>query len=202
VTTPINHFEQMYAGNPDPWDFENRWYDARKHTMTAAALSRPRYRSAFEPGCSTGRLTALLADRCDALLAVDAVEDAARTAAARVAGQPHVTVRRGAVPGEWPAGPFDLIVLSEIGYYFDDTDLAALVERTVGSLEPGGELVAVHWRWPVAAHARSGDEVHAVLAAAGGLTRRTRIEEADFLLECYTRTPPGVRSVAQREGLV
>ncbi|GAA1644745.1 class I SAM-dependent DNA methyltransferase [Actinoplanes couchii] len=202
TTTPINYFERMYAANADPWDFENRWYDARKHALTAAAPSRPRYRSAFEPGCSTGRLTALLADRCDELLAVDAVDDAVRIAAGRVAARPHVTVRRAALPHEWPEQTFDLIVLSEIGYYFSDDDLTGVVERTVASLEPGGDLVAVHWRHPVAEHARSGDEVHAVLAATDGLTRRTLLAETDFLLEVYGRTPPDVLSVAQREGLV
>ncbi|MBB2947188.1 SAM-dependent methyltransferase [Actinoplanes lutulentus] len=207
MTTPVTYFERMYAGSADPWNFETRWYDARKHALTVAALTRPRYRSAFEPGCSTGRLTALLAGRCDSLLAVDAVGAAVRTAASRAAGQPQVTVREAAVPHEWPAESFDLIVLSEIGYYFSNADLSTLVERTVASLEPGGDLVAVHWRWPVEEHARSGDEVHAVLAATDGLTRQSRLEEADFLLEVYTRDPSSLSvssslSVAQREGLV
>ena len=59
----------------------------------------------------------------------------------------------------------------------------------------------MHWRWPVPEHARSGDEVHAVLAGLPGLIRTARHEEADFLLEVFTRTPPEARSVAQHEGL-
>ncbi|MFF5081865.1 class I SAM-dependent methyltransferase [Actinoplanes sp. NPDC000266] len=200
MTTPINYFEQMYAGNADPWSFESRWYDARKHALTAAVPPARRYRSAFEPGCSTGRLTALLAPRCDRLLAVDAVGDAVRTAAERLAGVPGVTVERASVPDDWPAGPFDLVVLSELGYYFDDADLDTLLTRAVDSLEPGGDLVAVHWRWPVEEHARSGDDVHRAIAARPGLTRLSRLEEADFLLEVFTRAAEP-RSVAQREGL-
>jgi SAM-dependent methyltransferase len=198
MSTPIDYFESLYAAD-DPWNFEERWYDARKHALTAAAATRPHYRSAFEPGCSTGRLTALLAGRCDRLLAVDAVDSAVRTTAAR--RLPGVTVRRAALPGGWPDATFDLVVLSEIGYYFDDADLAVLLDRTVRSLEPGGDLVAVHWRWPVAEHARSGDEVHAALAARDELSRQARHEEADFLLEVFTRIPPAARSVAQRENL-
>ena len=76
------------------------------------------------------------------------------------------------------------------------------IERAVTSLEPGGDLVAAHWRWPVAEHARTGDEVHAALAAVPVLARQVRHEEADFLLEVFTRTPPEARSVAQQEGLV
>lgn len=201
MSTPQGYFEQMYAATDDPWSFETRWYDNRKHTLTAAALPRARYRSAFEPGCSTGRLTARLAPRCDALLAVDAVGSAVATTARRVAGQPHVSVAEARLPHDWPDGTFDLIVLSELGYYFDDADLDTLIARTLTGLEPGGDLVAVHWRRPVAEHVRPGDEVHARLASTPGLARTSRLEEADFLLEVFTRTPPAAVSVAQREGL-
>jgi SAM-dependent methyltransferase len=201
VSTPITYFERMYAENPDPWSFETRWYDARKHALTVDALPARRYRSGFEPGCSTGMLTRRLAARCDQLLAVDAVDAAVRTAAERVADRPHVSVRAARLPQDWPDGTFDLIVLSELGYYFDDADLATLLDRVAGSLEPGGDLVAVHWRWPVAEHARSGDDVHAGLAAVRGLSRLARHEEADFLLEVFTRDPAAA-SVARREGLV
>jgi SAM-dependent methyltransferase len=201
VTTPLSYFEALYTADPDPWSFETRWYDARKHALTAAAPTRPRYRSAFEPGCSTGRLTALLAPRCDRLLAVDAVPSAVASATARLAPAPNVTVRRARMPEDWPTGTFDLIVLSELAYYFDDADFATLLDRATGSLEPGGDLVAVHWRWPVAEHFRSGDAVHAALAARPGLTRLSRHEEEDFLLEVFTRVPPPARSVAQRENL-
>ena len=201
MSTPLGYFEQMYAADPDPWSFESRWYDHRKHALTVAALPRDRYRSAFEPGCSTGTLTARLAPRCAALLAVDAVGSAVATAAHRLAAEPHVTVAQAGMPYDWPRQTFDLVVLSELGYYFDDADLNALIAQTVAALEPGGDLVAVHWRRPVAEHARSGDEVHAQLAATPGLERTARHVEADFLLEVYGRTPPAARSVAERAGL-
>jgi SAM-dependent methyltransferase len=200
--TPIDYFTRLYADSADPWDFENRWYDTRKHALTADVLPRRRYRSGFEPGCSTGRLTERLAARCDRLLAVDAVPAAVRTAAARMAGHAHVTVGAARMPSEWPAGPFDLVVMSELGYYFGRAELAELIARATASLEPGGDLVAVHWRWPVEEHALPGDEVHTALAAAPGLTRRSRLEEDDFLLEVFTRTSPPARSVARVEGLV
>ncbi|BCY08201.1 class I SAM-dependent methyltransferase [Actinoplanes sp. L3-i22] len=198
MTTPIAYFERMYAADPDPWSFESRWYDARKHALTVDALPSPRYRRGLEPGCSTGLLTARLAARCDHLLAVDAVESAVRTTAGRLAGDRHVRVRAARMPDEWPEETFDLIVLSELGYYFDDADLATLLARAAGSLEPGGDLVAVHWRWPVGEHARGGDEVHAALAGVPGLHRLARHEEADFLLEVFSRDPA---SVARRSGL-
>jgi len=99
MSTPLPYFERMYAANPDPWSFATRWYDQRKHDLTAAVLPRERYRSAFEPGCSTGGLTERLAPRCERLLAVDAVGSAVATAAARLAAQPQVTVERAQMPG-------------------------------------------------------------------------------------------------------
>ncbi|WP_127502417.1 SAM-dependent methyltransferase [Actinoplanes solisilvae] len=201
MTTPLTYFEDLYAGSGDPWNFSTRWYDARKHALTVDALPSRHYRSAFEPGCSTGRLSALLAERCERLLSVDAVPAAVATAAPLLAAFPHVTVRTARMPAEWPDETFDLVVLSELGYYFDDRDLGTLLDHAIATLEPGGDLVAVHWRHPVDEHARSGDDVHERLAARPGLTRLARHEEADFLLEVYTRTPPEALSVAQREGL-
>ncbi|GAB3083993.1 class I SAM-dependent DNA methyltransferase [Micromonospora schwarzwaldensis] len=202
--TPAEYFDDMYAEADDPWSFETRWYDQRKHELTVACLPRRRYRSAFEPGCSTGMLTRRLAQRCDRLLAVDIAAAPVASTRQRLADQAHVRVERMRVPDEWPAvadARFDLIVLSELGYYFDDAGLDLLTTRTVGSLEPGGTLVAVHWRPAVAEHARGGDDVHRLLDDVDGLVRTARHEEADFLLDVFLRVPPPARSVAQAEGL-
>ena len=152
-------------------------------------------------GCSTGALTRLLAPRCEALLAVDGVASVVATARHRLAAQPHVTVGQARLPYDWPRQSLDLIVLSELGYYFDDTDPDVLLAQTVATLEPGGDLVAVHWRHPVAEHARSGGKVHDRIAATPGLELTSQHVEADFLLDVYARTPPAPRSVAAREGL-
>jgi SAM-dependent methyltransferase len=201
VSTPARYFETMYAGAEDPWDFAGRWYEQRKRAIVMASMPWRRYRSAFEPGCATGLLTDLLAARCDRVLAVDTVEVAVSAARARCAPHPHVTVERRRMPDDWPPGRFDLVVLSELGYYFDDDELDRLVRHAVGALEPGGTLLAVHWRHPVAEHVRSGDDVHEVIGALPGLERMAAHEETDFRLEVFSRVPPAARSVARAEGL-
>ena len=117
MTLPPTYFADMYAGAEDPWGFRSRWYEQRKRDVTLAALTRPRYRRAFEPGCSIGVLTAALADRCDEVVAADVDERAVATARGELARHRHVRVERLSVPQEWPDGMFDLVVISEVAYY-------------------------------------------------------------------------------------
>jgi LmbE family N-acetylglucosaminyl deacetylase len=192
-------FEDFYAGSTDPWGFETRWYEARKRAATLAALPLARYGDALELGCSIGVLSRELADRCDTLLATDINEQALAVARDRLAGLPGVTVERRVLPGEWPTGEFDLVVLSEIGYYCSPADLAVLLANCRASLRPGGALVACHWRHPVGEYPLGGDDVHAALAALPGLDRTVQHRERDFVLEVYEPHP--APSVAEREGL-
>ncbi|HEY2670562.1 MAG TPA: SAM-dependent methyltransferase [Rugosimonospora sp.] len=201
MTVDTGYFERMYAGSADPWEFETRWYDRRKYQLTAACLPRPRYRSGFEPACSIGVLSTLLAPRCASLLCGDLVPAAVQRARRRLAEHPHVRVERQALPQDWPDATFDLIVLSEVLYYFTDDQLERVLDRTRGSLEPDGDLIVAHWRHPVAEHHRSGDEVHEAIGGMAGLARLGGYLDDDFRLDVFTRTPPPPRSVAAIDGL-
>ncbi|MGH3547465.1 MAG: hypothetical protein ACRDQU_04950 [Pseudonocardiaceae bacterium] len=80
---------------------------------------RARYRHGYEPGCSIGVFTVQLAVRCDRLLATDVARAPLRAARDRLAPLTHVEVAYRAVPQDWPPGSFDLVVISELGYYHD-----------------------------------------------------------------------------------
>jgi SAM-dependent methyltransferase len=201
VTLPAAYFDAMYQAAADPWSFEDRWYEQRKYAISLALLPDARYRSAFEPGCSVGVLTGMLASRCDALLSCDLAAAAARAAVGRTRDLAYVRVEQRDIPRDWPAGRFDLIVFSEILYYFGDHDLEQVLKNAVTALELEGTLLAVHWRHPVADYPRSGDDVHRVLAAQPGLARLVRHEEPDFLAEVWIRTTGRPVSVAQATGL-
>ena len=67
------------------------------------------------------------------------------------------------MPGDWPDGVLDLVVLSEVGYYCGPGDLRTLVDRAAGALAEDGVLVACHWRHPVEEYPLGGDAVHAAL---------------------------------------
>ena len=199
-TVGQEYFDDMYARHNDPWGFDSRWYEERKRSVLLAALPRRRYRSAFEAGCSTGALTAALADRCDHVLAVDLAPAALDRARERLGPRDDVELRRAKLPAEWPEGRFDLVVLSEVAYYWGAGDLDRGLTASVASLTADGHLVACHWRHPVAEYPRSGDSVHDALAVRSDLVRLVRHEEEDFVLEVFGR--PGASSVATEAGLV
>jgi cyclopropane fatty-acyl-phospholipid synthase-like methyltransferase len=141
----------MYAASPDPWGFTDRWYEQRKYALTLAALSRPRYDSVFEPGCSIGVLSAQLALRCERLVSVDLVESAVDQARKRLralpSGAADVEVRQwDATTDAWPDARFDLVVLSEMVYYLDRERATRLLRDAADHLTVGGEMILVHWR--------------------------------------------------------
>jgi len=201
VTLGPGYFDAMYAASPDPWGFQSRWYEQRKHAISVDILPGRFYAEAFEPGCSIGVLTGMLAPRCGRLLSCDVAEAAVRSAALSTRSLPQVQVERRVIPRDWPDGRFDLIVLSEILYYFGGEDLDRVLDLATAALNDGGTLLAVHWLHPVADYPRGGAEVHRHLAARPGLARLVGHTEPDFLAEVYIRTDGEPVSVAQATGL-
>ncbi len=181
---PIASFDARYRASHDPWDFQTSPYERRRYEITVASLPRRHYERAFEPACSIGELSALLAPRCGELLALDASPTAVRTARNRLARLPQVHVAEGELPGAWPEAQFDLIVFSELGYYFPVDELDVLIRKCQASLTPEGHLVAVHWRGTSADHLLGGDAVHERFARVFGVPE-VRHEETQFRLELW-----------------
>jgi SAM-dependent methyltransferase len=196
MTLDQRYFDDLYRRHRDPWGFRTRWYETRKRQLTMAALPNRRYGSVFEPGCSIGLLTQLLAGRSDRVLAMDVSPAAVQQARAGLAA--HVQLQQGSVPQDWPAGRFDLVVLSELGYYLDEPTCQQMAEMAATA---AGDLVAVHWRHPVEDYPLTGDRVHQIVQQAAiehGLAEICDHVEADFHLAVWSHDH---RSVAARTGL-
>ncbi|MDM0073807.1 class I SAM-dependent methyltransferase [Variovorax sp. J2P1-59] len=193
------YFAGLYGASDDPYQLRTRWYEERKRNLLLAALPEQRYQHAYEPGCGIGELTLALSKRCDQLLAADFSQRAVEIAAQRTRGLRNVQVEQHSLPDDWPhdAGPFDLIVLSELGYFLDESDMRSVAGCCRHSLTAAGTLVACDWRPDFKERRLSTDAVHAALAALG-LARLVRHEEDDFLLQVWSRNG---RSVAEREGI-
>ncbi len=191
-TARQRHFEALYAHDDDPWQVRAAWYERRKRALLLAALGRPRYRSAFEPGCGNGELSAHLAARCDRLLACDGAASAVAAARRRLDGagpeRGAVRIEQRSLPGQWPqAERFDLVVVSELGYYFDAGAWQALVWRAASNLEEEGELLMCHYVHDFGDRAAPTAAVHAAADAIPALRRTVRHRDADFLLEVWQR---------------
>lgn len=198
-TVPAAFFDDFYARHDDPWGFETRWYEERKRALLMASLPSRALGRVLEIGCATGRITVELAPRADEVIALDVSRAALDAARRRLADDPRVTFRQGAVPDDQPSGVFETIVFSEVGYYLSPGDLDLTIARIDAALADDGCLVACHWRHPVAEYPLGGDDVHRALRAVRAWEVLSRHEEEDFVLEVFCRRP--VVSVARREGL-
>lgn len=190
-------FDALFRDSDDPWQFKTRWYEERKRALTLACLPDRRYTSAYEPGCANGELSAGLALRCDQLLVSDVSPRALALARERLAAWPHVQAVLAHLPRDWPDGSFDLIVISELGYFLDAQGVDALGDHARRSLRPGGAVLACHWRRPIQGGSLDGDAVHTRLGLRLDHPVLTEVREADFLLHVWSDDG---RSVAQREG--
>lgn len=192
MSLPADYFDELFADSDDPWAFRTRWYEQRKRDLTLAALPRQRYSRVFEPGCANGELSLRLAQRCDTLLCMDMSARAVELACGRLASYPRAQVVEGCLPGDWPQGTFDLIVISEWAYYLEPAQFVQVIERIVSSLTPDGAVLACHWLHPIDGCPMHAQEAHALLAEHLSMPRTLRHEETDFLLELWSRKPGGI----------
>jgi Nodulation protein S (NodS) len=186
--TPPEYFEKLYGEQEDPWSMASSWYERRKYALTVASLPAERYRSAFEPGCSVGVLSEMLAPRCGQLLSADQAPVAVTAATRRLRPYPHARVEQLVIPEEWPSGPFDLLVLSEVGYYFDVAGLAELVGAAERSLAAGATIVAVHWTGQTD-YPLEGAEVHRQLHAVPEFAPFASHVDDEFVLDVWQYRP-------------
>lgn len=146
MSSQMEHFERLYQTRDDPWHYQSSPYEAAKYAATIAALTRHRYGCALEAGCSIGVQSVLLALRCDHLLAIDFIEAAVEQAAARLAPLPGARALRATLPGDWPPGSYDLILLSELLYYLTASDIDGMACCVARDAASGAECVLVHYQ--------------------------------------------------------
>ncbi|HTZ42977.1 MAG TPA: SAM-dependent methyltransferase [Jatrophihabitans sp.] len=193
----LEYVRQMYAASDDPWRIADGFYERRKRQVLLACLPQERYASAFEPACAAGELSVLLAERCDRLLAADVAPRAVELTAARLAGRPGARAERLAVPQDWPAERFDLVVLSEFGYYLPRASWQRLVERAAAALVGDWTVIACHWRSPFAERLIETDQLHEDLVAGLPGRHAVRLLDEDFRLDVLTGR---AGTVAERDG--
>jgi LmbE family N-acetylglucosaminyl deacetylase/SAM-dependent methyltransferase len=186
-------FDRMYDQGDDPWSFAGSFYEERRRALVLALLGCRRYGRALEIGCADGRLTEALVERCDAVVALDTSPRAVKAASDRA---PRATVHQGMAPADLPPGPFDLVLLSEVGYFLTPLELIATLRRCEAALAPGGELVLCHWQHPTTDVPLDGVLVHEQASTAIRLGRRATYVDDDLRIDVWGDAD----SPARREG--
>ncbi len=180
-------FEARYRREADPWDFATSPYEQGKYDATIRALSDARHGHGLELGCSIGVLTRRLAACCDTLVAIDASPTAVASARRRTADAGNVEVRAAVLPEGLPDGPWDLVVASEVLYYFPPPLLGTLLDALEAALTPGGTLLAVHFTGHAPDHRLTGDAVHEALLARPALMHTVSTRAAGYRLDGFRR---------------
>lgn len=199
MINPTDYFDELYKNSDDPWEYERRWYEERKRQICLALLLKPVYAKVLEIGCSNGVFSQHLAQRSKQLVCLDANSKAVQLAQARLGHLSHVNVIQQHIPEQFPAGSFDLIIISEILYYLEPEELSKLIEKVENSLTPQGVVLCCHWRYPIDGFTLTGDQVHHVLKQQFHLHHYLTVNDPDFMVDLWSRE---TTTLASKEGLI
>ena len=144
-----DHFDALYDRDIDPWAYQTSSFEAKKRASTIEALAGRTFTRALEFGCSIGVLTVDLSAHCETLVGVDGSQAACKSARDRLSDHPHVKIVQAHFPKDiaklHTLGQFDLIVLSEVLYFFSNDDLHMLADYVCDALLPNGLCIVVNF---------------------------------------------------------
>ena len=141
VQRHLDHFQQLYAADSDPWRLQTTWSEHHKRRVIARALGPRRHDRGLELGCGSGITTRSLANHFRQLLAIDGSPTAVEQARCEVAGLSHVDVVEAALPLPLPKATFNTVIASEILYYLPGGALRQMLTEIQGALRPEGRLI-------------------------------------------------------------
>lgn len=193
--TSARFFERMYRASDDPWSFATSGYERERYRAIVSYCEGSRFNSGFEPGCSIGVLTEQLASLTARLTAMDFALPAVERARARCGQLPQVRVVHGALAPRLPdavlaAAPFDLVVLAEIGYYFDRPELGRILQSLEQCFAPATRVIACHWLGVSRDHVLRGIDVHDALHAQWGSPGLSHATSEPYILDVWNGLAP------------
>ena len=183
----LSDFEARYQADTDPWGYTTSAYEQRKYAATLAACGPGPFAHALELGASIGVFTAALLPRCQSLTTLDAAPTAVARARQRLGRAAGVQINEGKIPEAIPAGPYDLVVASEILYYLTAGELAATLDRLRERTVSAARVVAVHWRPDGPERPLSADAVHETLRQQPWLRSVESDDTVDYRLDVLER---------------
>jgi len=181
-------FEARYRGRRDPWSFEDSAYELNRYRTIITSLRMAAYGTVYEPGCSIGVLTHQLGGMAKRVIACDFAPTAVEQAKLRCADQPNVEVICADLRTFAPDMELDLIVFSEIGYYFSAEELSRMAGELAARLVPDGEFMAAHGLGDSPDHILHGDRVHEILSRNLSLCPFRSERHSGFRLDSWIKS--------------
>lgn len=149
--TQNRFFVRMYFNwrykSQDPYKVSVSGYELEKMDRAISSLGfEKKFGSILEIGCGEGEMTARLAAISGRTLATDISDMAIRRTREAASSFPNVDTQRLDLLTDEPPGQFDLVVASEVLYYFEKEQLPAILERVTSCVKNGGSLALIHAR--------------------------------------------------------
>jgi predicted TPR repeat methyltransferase len=183
------YFDGIFEQDDDPWNLATSNYEKEKFEQTISAIADRRYTQALEVGCAHGVLTGRLVGLCDRLLAIDISSKALEKAHHRVGDRSGLSLQQMAFPKETPdTADFDLIILSEVVYYWGVVDLDRAGEWLKDHVARNGRIILVHYIGETDYPHSGDDAVDALWAHLKSLYHRRRSDREDgYRLDLWER---------------
>lgn len=186
-TTSADFFEAMYNENHDPWEFSTNRYELNRYARIVNLLNHKRYKLILEPGCSIGVLTEKLSPLADSIEAFDISPTATKLASIRCSHLKNVSIRCESLLDAIPNSCTDLLLLSEIGYYFEASVLSKIINRIISSSSSQLSILACHSLKLWKDHILSGDKVHTIINSINDLSLENSEIHDEYRLDYWLR---------------
>lgn len=141
--------ESFYRSRKDPWGRgENAPQVEAARTLTGDRV----YQRCLDVGTGEGYFAYAFRNQCKEITAIDIAESALAAAQRRLAGFPHVTLRRENIRTWSSSSTFDLVMLGEVLFYLGDQfardEFDRLLAKLVAMTERGGNILITHFVAP------------------------------------------------------
>lgn len=181
-----NHFETLFAAQPDPWKYTSP-YEQLKYEQTLSLLPKAKFERALELACAEGHFTVQLAPYVKQLSATDISQIALDRAMNRCTGLNNIHFMRLDLSQDPIPGPFPLIICSEVLYYLEDhAALRAFAHKITEALEPGGYFLHAHANLVVDEPDRAGFSWDHPFGAKGIADAFAQVNSLDLVKEIHT----------------
>jgi predicted TPR repeat methyltransferase len=181
-------FEARYRGGTDSQALEDGAYELNRYRAIISSLRMAAYGNVYEPGCSIGLMTQQLGSMAKRVIACDFAPSAIEQVKLRCADQTNVEVICADIRTFVPNAPLDLIIFSDIGYYFSENELPRIAAQLACYLVTDGEFMAAHRFAEQPHHVLDANRVHETLAAHLPLCPFRAEQHSGFRLDSWIKS--------------